>query len=132
VLQASDFASIAAESATLSAGALAVYGYGLARYGMGAHASTLAFTSLSSAQLLHAASCRSVRHSVFSQGMLPPNRYLTVALAGSFGAQALAFFIPGLRNLLGLTWIGAGDAMVVAAGAVPVLVGQSQWAPGSN
>jgi P-type Ca2+ transporter type 2C len=118
VLKDSDFSRIVAESAALSAGALAVYGYGLTRYGAGAHASTLAFSSLTSAQLLHAVSCRSAKHSVLGRGTLPPNHYLTAALAGSYGLQALAFLIPGLRNLLGLTSIGVGDAAIVVAGAV--------------
>jgi Ca2+-transporting ATPase len=123
VLKQSDFGRIVAESAALSGGALAVYSYGLARYGAGAHASTLAFTSLTSAQLLHAVSCRSTAHSVFERDPLPSNHYLTAALAGSYGLQALAFLIPGLRNLLGLTSIGVADAAIVAAGAVAPFLG---------
>lgn len=123
VLKDSDFGRIVAESAALSGGALAVYGYGLARYGTGLHASTLAFTSLTSGQLLHAMSCRSATHSVLGRGALPPNHYLTAALAGSYGLQALAFLIPGLRNLLGLTSISIADAAIVAAGAVVPFLG---------
>jgi len=123
VLKASDFGRIVGESAALSGGALAVYGYGIARYGIGAHASTLAFTSLTSGQLLHAVSCRSAAHSVLGRGTLPSNHYLTAALAGSYGLQALAFLIPGLRNLLGLTSIGLADALMVAAGAVIPFLG---------
>jgi Ca2+-transporting ATPase len=123
VLKHSDFGRIVAESAALSGGALAVYGYGLARYGAGAHAGTLAFTSLASGQLLHAVSCRSTTHSVFQHGTLPPNHYLTAALAGSYGLQALAFLIPGLRNLLGLTSIGVADAAIIAAGAMAPFFG---------
>lgn len=123
VLKASDFGRIVGESAALSGGTLAVYGYGIARYGMGAHASTLAFTSLTSGQLLHAVSCRSAAHSVLGRGTLPSNHYLTAALAGSYGLQALAFLIPGLRNLLGLTSIGLADALMVAAGAVIPFLG---------
>jgi P-type Ca2+ transporter type 2C len=126
VLKGSDFSRIATESAVLSAGTLAVYGYGLARYGGGAHATTLAFTSLTSGQLLHAASCRSPSHSVFSRSMLPRNNYLPVALASSCGAQALAFLVPGLRNLLGLTAINWTDAMAIVAGAVfPFVVNEA-------
>jgi Ca2+-transporting ATPase len=123
VLKASDFGRIVGESAALSGGALAVYGYGIARYGMGAHAGTMAFTSLTSGQLLHAVSCRSAAHSVLGRGTLPSNHYLTAALAGSYGLQALAFLIPGLRNLLGLTSIGVADAVMVAAGAVIPFLG---------
>ena len=66
ILTSADFKRIAFESAVLSAGAFGAYGYGLARYGMGAQANTLAFTSLTVGQLLHAFSCRSHTHSLFS------------------------------------------------------------------
>ena len=123
VLKDSDFGRIVAESAALSGGTLAVYGYGLARYGAGAHASTLAFTSLTSGQLLHAVTCRSASHSVLGHGTLPSNHYLTAALAASYGLQALTFLIPGLRDLLGLTSIGVADAAIVAAGAMVPFLG---------
>ncbi len=123
VVKNSDLGRIVAESAALSGGALAVYGYGLARYGAGAHASTLAFTSLTSGQLLHAVSCRSTRHSVLSHGSLPANHYLTGALVASFGLQALTFLIPGLRNLLGLTSVDITDGIIAAAGAVVPFLG---------
>src|SRR5208337_2379634 len=59
IIKASDFARIGSEATVLSAGALGAYAYGLARYGTGPQAATLAFTSLASGQLLHAVSCRS-------------------------------------------------------------------------
>ncbi|MBV8773846.1 MAG: HAD-IC family P-type ATPase [Deltaproteobacteria bacterium] len=126
VVKNSDLGRIVAESAALSGGALGVYGHALARYGGGAHAGTLAFTSLASGQLLHAVSCRSATHSVFRDEMLPSNRYLTAALGASYGLQALTFLIPGLRNLLGLTSMSFTDALVIAAGAVaPFLATES-------
>jgi Ca2+-transporting ATPase len=123
VLKNSDLGRIATESAALSAGALAAYGYGLGQYGPGVHAGTLAFTTLVSAQLLHAVSCRSDRHSVLGQESLPPNPYLTTALGASYGLQAMAFLIPGLRNLLGLAPLGLNDATIVAAGALIPFLG---------
>ena len=123
VLKNSDLGHIVGESAALSGGALAVYGYGLAQYGTGAQASTLAFTSLTAGQLLHAVSCRSTNHSVFERGMLPANNYLTAALGLSYGLQALTLMVPGLRGLLGLTPLSAADAIVVGAGAVLPFLG---------
>jgi P-type Ca2+ transporter type 2C len=123
VVKNSDLGRIVAESAALSGGALAVYSYGLARYGPSAHASTLAFTSLTSGQLLHAVSCRSATHSVLSRGTLPPNHYLTAALGASYGLQVLTFLVPGLRNLLGLTPLDVTDALVITAGAVVPFLG---------
>ncbi|MCI0530039.1 MAG: cation-translocating P-type ATPase, partial [Nitrospira sp.] len=83
IMTTSDFKRITFESAALSAGALGAYGYGILRYGMGLQASTLAFTSLTTGQLLHAISCRSETHSIFDKEKLPSNKYLTIALGGS-------------------------------------------------
>ena len=121
IIKTSDFKRIAFESATLSAGALGAYGYGLMRYGVGAHANTLAFTSLTTSQLLHAVTSRSETQSVLGGGReeaLPPNPYLKAALIGSFAAQALAFAVPGLRNLLGLTPLSVLDGLVISGSAL--------------
>ncbi|MBV8142487.1 MAG: cation-translocating P-type ATPase [Verrucomicrobia bacterium] len=122
VLKDSDLGRIVGESAALSGGALAVYGYGLL-HGPAARASTMAFTSLASGQLLHAVSCRSATHSVLGGGTLPANHYLTAALGASYSLQAAAFLIPGLRNLLGLSSLSGADVIVAAAGAVIPFVG---------
>ncbi len=118
IIKRSDLTRIASESTALSAGALGAYAYGLTRYGAGPQAGTLAFTTLTAGQLLHAASCRSETHSIFDRAALPPNPYLTMALAGSYGAQALTFVLPGLRSLLGLAPLTLADAAVVGCGMV--------------
>jgi Ca2+-transporting ATPase len=124
IIKTSDFKRIAFESATISAGALGTYGYGLMRYGMGSQASTLAFTSLTTGQLLHAVTSRSETRSVLDTEKpggvppLPPNPYLTVALLGSFAAQALALAVPGLRSLLGLAPISLVDGLVIGGSAL--------------
>ena len=122
ILTSADFKRIAFESAVLSAGAFGAYGYGLARYGMGAQANTLAFTSLTVGQLLHAFSCRSHTHSLFSAHPLPSNPYLTFAVGGSLALQLLALVTPGLRGLLGLTPLTLLDSVVVGASALLPLV----------
>jgi P-type Ca2+ transporter type 2C len=117
IIKTSDFKRIAFESATLSAGALGAYGYGLLRYGIGPQASTLAFTSLTTGQLLHAITSRSETHSVLDQGRgatsLPANPYLKTALLGSFAVQALTLVMPGFRSLLGLTPISWLDGLMI-------------------
>jgi len=126
ILTSADFKRIAFESAILSAGALGAYGYGLVRYGMGARANTLAFTSLTVGQLLHTLSCRSHTHSLFSAPPLPANPYLTFAVSGSLALQLLAFVIPGLRRLLGLTPLTLLDSALVGASAIlPLVVNES-------
>lgn len=118
ILKPSDFRRIGVESAALSAGALGAYGYGLLRYGMGPQASTMAFTSLTTGQLLHAITSRSETHSVFTRTPLPSNPYLSAALVGSFGLQALALTVPGLQSLLGTTPISLIDGAVIGASAI--------------
>ena len=110
-------AKIAGEAAIISASALAAYGYGLARYGLGPRAGTLAFTSLVAGQLLHAWTCRSERHGVFTPEALP-RRYLDAAVLGSLGLQAAALLIPGLRGLLGLGRLSLMDGLVADQGGI--------------
>src|ERR1700737_502024 len=50
---------IAADGAVLSAGTLASYVAALGRHGIGSRSSTVAFSTLTAAQLLHAVTCRS-------------------------------------------------------------------------
>jgi Ca2+-transporting ATPase len=116
---------MALESAVISGAALGAYGYGLARYGMGTRAGSVAFQSLTIAQLLHAVSCRSERHRMFDKGGPPPNKYLNLALGGSLGLQALTLLVPGLRSVLGITALGWLDMGVIAGSAlVPLAVNE--------
>jgi Ca2+-transporting ATPase len=125
IIKPSDFRRIVFESTVLSAGALTAYGYGIARYGMGPQAGTMAFTSLTIGQLLHSLSCRSDHISIFSREKLPSNRYLNIALGGSLFLQVLAMAVPGLRSLLGITRIGLIDGAVIGASALlPLFVNE--------
>jgi Ca2+-transporting ATPase len=133
IVKTSDFKRLTFEASTLSIGAMTAYGYGIMRYGTGANAATLAFQSLTMGQLLHALSCRSETHSVFSGKKLPPNPYLTIALSGSFALQSLTVLVPALRGLLGLTPIGLLDGAVIAGAAtLPLLVNEGTKVMGSK
>lgn len=68
------------ESLTISAATMATYGYGIARYGFGPQASTMAFMNLTLAQLLHAYSCRTENRSIFNRASLPASPYLHLAV----------------------------------------------------
>lgn len=126
IVRAADFRRILFEAGTLSAGTLAAYGYGVARYGVGPQAGTLAFMGLTSAQLAHAVSCRSERHSVFGAEQLPPNRYLTTAIGASLALQTATAFVPGLRRFLGLAPITLLDGAVIGAAALlPFVVNEA-------
>ncbi len=122
IIMSSDFKRIAFESAMMSAATLGAYGYGIARYGRGVQAGTMAFMTLTTSQLLHAISCRSEKLSMFDKERLPSNRYLDAALGGSFALQALTIAVPGLRGLLGTTTINLTDALVIGGGALLPLV----------
>jgi Ca2+-transporting ATPase len=129
IVRSSDFQRIGLEAAALSAGSLGAYGYGIMRYGIGPQAGTLCFSTLTLAQLLHAVSCRSETHSIFSHDTLPPNPYLTYALGGSTLLQILTFAVPGLRNLLGLTPITLLDGLVIGGCTLVPFVINEQTKP---
>jgi Ca2+-transporting ATPase len=118
ILTSSDYKRMALESAIISGGALGAYAYGLARYGVGARSASLAFHSLTVGQLLHALSCRSRKRTIFDRVKPPPNRYLNTALLGSLALQLLTVFVPGLRNLLGLSLPTLTDTAVIGGAAL--------------
>jgi Ca2+-transporting ATPase len=118
IIRSSDFGRILVESAALSASALAAYWYGISRYGFGPQASTIGFMSLTMAQLLHTFTCRSQTHTIFSKQKLPPNKYLNIAIGGSFILQILAATVPGLKGLLQISPINLVDTAVIGSSAV--------------
>ncbi len=121
-----DFKKMVRESAAITGGALAAYGFGLARYGPGLQSTALAFQSLTIGQLLHAFSCRSEHATIFQRGALPPNPYLMLALGGSLALQSLTLFFPPLARLLGIAKIDLADLAIVACTALaPLLLNES-------
>jgi len=121
-----DLKRVTFESAMLSAGALSAYGYGIARYGQGQNASTIAFMSLTMGQLIHSLSCRSEKHNIFESYSLPNNKYLTGSLLISFTMQGLALFVPALRSLLGIGLINPIDGLIIGGSAIiPFLINES-------
>jgi P-type Ca2+ transporter type 2C len=121
-----DFERIGIEAGVISLATLGAYAAGLARYGIGQQASTMAFQTLTIAQLLHSISCRSPKVSIYDEEKLPPNKYLTLALGGSLGLQLLTLVIPGLRSLLGIAPIGLLDGAIIGIGAIlPLLVNEA-------
>jgi Ca2+-transporting ATPase len=127
LFSSADFRQMTYESAFMSAGAMSAYGFGIARYGMGARAGSLAFQSLTIGQLLHAISCRSEKHNMFDREKRPSNKYLSTALVGSLALQALTFYIPWLRRLLGLSPLSLLDAAVIGGSSVfPLVVNEAR------
>ncbi len=127
IIKKSDFTRILLESTALSASALAAYWYGINRYGIGPQASTIGFMSLTMAQLLHTLSCRSQTHTIFSKEKLPPNKYLTIAVGGSFALQIIAATVPGLKGLLQIAPINPIDIAVIGSSAIlPFLMNEGR------
>ncbi|MGM3304693.1 HAD-IC family P-type ATPase [Anabaena sp. WFMT] len=125
IIKNTDFGRIVFESAAISISTLAAYGYGIFKYGISPKASTVAFMTLTSGQLLHTISSRSEKHSIFSQEKLPPNPYLNTAVIGSFGIQLLALTMPQLRSLLKIAPLNMVDTAVITSGALlPLLVNE--------
>ncbi len=117
-----DYRRMTWESATISAGAMGAYAYGIKRYGMGSAAGSLAFQSLTLGQLLHAFSCRSEHHSLFKGDAPPPNPHLNWAMASTLLLQACTFFVPPLRRLLGIPALNWLDAAVIGGTALASLL----------
>jgi Ca2+-transporting ATPase len=127
IIQKSDFKRITFEASVISASALSAYVYGVSRYGIGPRAGTLAFQSLTLSQLLHAISCRSKTHGIFSREKLPANKYLNIAIGGSIALQLMTMIIPGLRTLLGIAPISLTDAVLTGVTAVvPLLINETK------
>lgn len=117
VIGRADLPAFTRQCGLITAAALGCYAYGIARYGIGPRASTVAFLGLATTQLMHAFSARSEVHSLLDRNTLPPNRLLTLSVLGALGVLALGQFIPEVRGLLGTVPIGPADYLVCAAAA---------------
>jgi Ca2+-transporting ATPase len=125
IIRRQDLARMGAESGVIGAGTLLSYLYGIRRYGAGPQASTLAFNTLTVAELLHAIRCRSNHTGLFSRQRRPANPHLNYAVGGTMLVQLLATIVPGIRNLLGATPLGITDYLVIAAGSAgPYLINE--------
>jgi len=108
---------ILAESAAIAAGALAVYGIGVSRYGIGPTAQTMAFASLLGSQLLHVGWARAGERPALTGSRGRKNPYLLPAMGLSVALQAAALFVPPLRTVLGGAPLGLLDIGIALAGA---------------
>jgi len=115
ILGEGDIGMLLTEGATLAIGALLAAGYGAYRFGANSHhMRSMTFGSLVAAQLQHAIACRTPGENPFQRTDLQANPILTNILLGSFALQGGAYFIPPLRNALGLAPIGLGGGLVTA------------------
>jgi P-type Ca2+ transporter type 2C len=104
---------IAGDAGLLAATTLGVHALALGRYGAGPRATTLAFSALTSAQLLHALTYRSRSRSDGNGSSVLP-----AVVAGTLGLQLAAMAVPPLRGLLGLTPLSVADWALVGGATV--------------
>ena len=115
ILTRASLVEIGGDAALLSAAALGVHGLAVARYGAGAHATTVAFCTLTAAQLAHALTYRSGRPRGFP--------ILETAVGGTLAVHLAAMTASPLRRLLGTTRLSGSDWLLVFGGvAAPLAV----------
>lgn len=113
LLSREEFPLLFSESG-LMAGAVAIsYGYALRRYGSGNKATTLAFFSLSTAQLLHTLTTQSRQHAAPGAAGPVRNKYVPLAVCGGMLLELITM-LPPFRSLLGLSSLDLLDAGVCA------------------
>src|SRR5499433_3559283 len=117
ILTRASLAEIGGDAAVLSAATLGVHGLAVARHGAGPQASTIAFCTLTAAQLVHALSYRSG----FSRRAGVPA--LELAVGGTLAVHLAAMTASPLRRVLGTTMLSGSDWLLVAGGvAAPAAV----------
>jgi P-type Ca2+ transporter type 2C len=125
LLDKADWRTVAVDGAMLTAAAMASFLYGLRRHGATPRARTIAFMTLTSAQLVYALSTRSETPlSLFGPPRLRRNPWLTGTVVASLGAQAATVLFPPLRSVLRTTPIGLADAAVIAVCAAAPSLGR--------
>ncbi len=121
LLDRREWGAVATDASVMTAASLASFAWGMARGGGLPQARTMAFMTLTSAQLLYALSMRSPRP--LRKGRLQPNPMLGHAVGWSLVAQAGTVLWPAARRLLRTSPLGLVDVAVVAGtAALPLLV----------
>jgi Ca2+-transporting ATPase len=112
-----ELSSIGIEACLMTAASMAAYRIGVSKYGPGPQASSMAFLTLTSTQLLHTISSRSERHTIFDAARMPANGYVPVALGSGFAIELLSLIVPPVRRLLGSSPLRLLDLLVVGVAA---------------
>src|SRR5262249_36979291 len=117
LLSSANLASIGAEGAALTATTLVAHGLALARTGDAARAATVAFSALTTSQILHALNCRAGS----TVDSVTRNPMLSGVVGGTVALQALATQMPLLRGVLGVTPLAGADWLLVGGAALASL-----------
>lgn len=114
LLSRKELPKLVGQSVLMAAAVAGSYLYGIRRYGSGSRASTMAFLSLTTAQLLHTLTMRQQPGSPSSLLAAPANKYIPLAVGGGLILE-LFTMLPPLRSLLGLASISLADLGVCLA-----------------
>jgi Ca2+-transporting ATPase len=114
IITTAGLAGLAGEASVLTAATLAAHALAVGRYGAGPRAATVAFSALTTAQIVHALNCRA------GAGLrsLTQGPALTGVVAGTVALQALATQTPFLRRVLGVVPLAASDWALVGGAAL--------------
>jgi Ca2+-transporting ATPase len=125
IVRKKDFLRILKDSTTITVGSMGVYGYSVARYGLGPQASSNTFQALTLAQFFQAIVCRSEETTLLSRDR-PGNSYLRRAILASLAVQSLTVLLPPLRRILHLSPPAIGDLIAILVGAgLPFVVNEA-------
>jgi Ca2+-transporting ATPase len=109
LVERSEYSRIGGDAGVMTLAALVSYGLGMRRSGA-AGASTMAFVTLTAAQLLHGIGARSEEGSLLVSRRLPPNRYMSAAVGGGIAFQLAAGALSPIRRLTGAARVPLADA----------------------
>ncbi|HEY3375526.1 MAG TPA: cation-translocating P-type ATPase [Candidatus Aquicultor sp.] len=84
-------------------------------------AQTVAFTTMVAIQLLHSLNYRTAATTLFSREVFL-NRYLLIAIAGSFALQLVIIYVPFLQSLFNTRPLGVNEWLVVLAAILPAMI----------
>jgi P-type Ca2+ transporter type 2C len=112
LVSGAEYRRLGRDAGIMMLAALVSYGLGVRRYGAGAVPNTMAFATITTAQLLYGIGARSESRSVFEDRHLPPNRFMSAAVFGGLSIEALAEVVGSLRTMLDTAQLSARDALV--------------------
>jgi P-type Ca2+ transporter type 2C len=124
LLNSKEMKTISMDSVMITLGALAAYLYGVRRYGQGSRASTIAYVTLTTAQLFHVFT---VRARSWQSGFkkVPPNPYVMGSLFLGLLSEAFSLYVPALRKLMNTTPMGKRDLLFISSGVlIPFLLNE--------
>lgn len=119
--------TIALEGAIITSGAIGASALRGSRGGPASRTGTVAFMTLTCAQLLHAVSARSTGHSIYDvRSPLARNRYIPLSIVLTGGLQVVSELLPGTRRILGTVPLSLSDWGLVGLGSLlPLLANEA-------